>query len=664
MSIWTAGNGIWQVATNWSDGVPNSATADAEFTAANPGNLDIAFNAGTVTVSTLLVNVTGGGAVRFGAGGSAATLVFDGNRVFSPVIDIDSNGSAGISQITGQISIQLASNTAVITRDSDTAFHILGVISGTGSLTKSGDGDLTLSGDNTFTGGLILAAGRVVLASGVEGVGAGTITFRGGELSANGTGTIGNAMIVQSGFSGALNAANAATVTLDIASFSNQGGANSLFTFGTPSRAGTITLAADSVTNLAGASYAIDAGTVRFGNAYSAANFFRVPGDGLVSLNAAATLNTAGFAAVIDNLDLNGGAIRSGVGVLNLAILRTGAADGMTASVTGTAGADYLAFHILDDASSHLISLADLSFASWTEGSDIIGVIGSSLVDSIAGSSRIDTIIAGAGNDLVNGGGGSDALFGEVGDDFIDGSSGIDYIVGGSGNDELLGDVDPDEIYGEAGDDLLEGGVSFHTDILVGGDGNDTIGGASLLGDFDFLYGNLGNDVFLVDTPADLVFEQAGEGTDIVIASIVGAGFYLYDNIENLTLQGDTPFGVGNGLANVLSGSNLANYLLGGGGNDALNGNGGNDVLFGEAGNDSFVFNLGTGTDIIGDFQLGADKIRLLAGLGTALDSFAEIQPFFTQVGNDGAIQLPGGETIIIHSIDMAQLTATDFIFG
>jgi hypothetical protein len=51
---------------------------------------------------------------------------------------------------------------------------------------------------------------------------------------------------------------------------------------------------------------------------------------------------------------------------------------------------------------------------------------------------------------------------------------------------------------------------------------------------------------------ADLAIEKPGEGTDTVSSS---ASYYLYPNIENLTLTGSAFFGVGNELANVLTGN-------------------------------------------------------------------------------------------------------------
>ena len=53
-----------------------------------------------------------------------------------------------------------------------------------------------------------------------------------------------------------------------------------------------------------------------------------------------------------------------------------------------------------------------------------------------------------------------------------------------------------------------------------------------------------------VDTPADLVFEFAGEGIDTVFADIRGAGYYLYDESRTWCCSAVTPFGVGNALDN------------------------------------------------------------------------------------------------------------------
>ena len=311
------------------------------------------------------------------------------------------------------------------------------------------------------------------------------------------------------------------------------------------------------------------------------------------------------------------------------------------------------------ESSANYYLFANIENLTLTGSANNFGV-GNELDNVLTGNSGENLLIAGAGNDTVNGGGARDAIFGEDGADILNGEAGVDYIVGGIGNDSIDGGADADELYGQDGDDIMRGGSSFDTDIVVGGLGNDTIYGNSGLGDYDLLYGNQGNDVFYVDTPADLVFEQAGEGTDTVYADINGAGYYLYDNIENLVLLDDTPFGVGNALDNRLTGNAVGNYLLGGAGNDLLNGMAGNDVLFGEAGNDVFIFDQGTGGDVIGDFSAGQDRIDLSAyGL-----TFAQVQTLFAQNGNVGAIQLPNGDVIVLHNVTMSQLTAADFVLA
>jgi serralysin len=300
---------------------------------------------------------------------------------------------------------------------------------------------------------------------------------------------------------------------------------------------------------------------------------------------------------------------------------------------------------------------ANIEHLTLTGSADNFGV-GNELANTLTGNSGLNLLIGWGGIDTINGGAARDSIFGVEGDDVLNGEAGVDYIVAGNGNDTLNGGADADEMYGEDGNDTLDGGSTFDTDIMVAGAGDDTLFGNSGLGDFDFMYGDQGNDIFYVDTPADLVFEQAGQGNDTVFANINGGGFYLYDNIETLILQGNTPFGVGNAGDNTLTGNDIANFLLGGGGNDTLNGKLGNDVLFGEAGNDSFVFQNGTGGDVIGDFVSGQDRIDVSAyGL-----TFIQLQTLFVQDGAVGAIVMTNGDLIVLHNVTMSQLTASDFI--
>ena len=235
--------------------------------------------------------------------------------------------------------------------------------------------------------------------------------------------------------------------------------------------------------------------------------------------------------------------------------------------------------------------------------------VGNALANILVGNGSDNWLLGGDGDDALSGDAGADALFGEAGADVLKGEAGSDTLLGGAGDDTLEGGAGADALHGEAGDDSLTGGEGFVTDILTGGAGRDTLDGASGAHDYDLLDGGAGDDTYRVDTAADLTFETAGGGIDTVIADCALAGIYLWPEVENLTLLGTTPFGVGNALANAITGSAAANWLLGGAGADTLAGGAGDDVLFGEAGGDSFVFAAGTGRDLVADYDPAADSL-------------------------------------------------------
>ena len=147
----------------------------------------------------------------------------------------------------------------------------------------------------------------------------------------------------------------------------------------------------------------------------------------------------------------------------------------------------------------------------------------------------------------------------------------IENAIGGSGSDSIVGNDVSNVLSGGAGNDSL-----------FGGNGNDTL--VSGLG-ADVMWGGAGNDTYLVDNPRDSVIENAGQGSDQVLASV---SFTLAANIENLALAGTANLNAtGNALANVIAGNGGANILNGGPGNDALSGG---------AGRDTFLFNTAPGS--------------------------------------------------------------------
>ncbi|RYI98984.1 MAG: calcium-binding protein, partial [Acetobacteraceae bacterium] len=273
----------------------------------------------------------------------------------------------------------------------------------------------------------------------------------------------------------------------------------------------------------------------------------------------------------------------------------------------------------------YIDSQADAVFEISGQGNDRVIAAGSyHLPDAIEAL----VLVAGAG-DLYG--------IGNAAANSLTGNEGANLLLGLDGDDSLDGGAGPDTLVGGAGHDSLTGGPDLASDVLAGGDGDDTLDGASGLGERDYLHGQAGDDTYSIDSMTDLVFEGVGEGLDTVFAMMAGAGYQLPANVENLVLQGGTLFGVGNGIANAMTGNQLGNWLLGGDGDDTLNGKTGSDLLFGEAGADSFVFERGTGRDVIGDFTPGTDHIRLLGlGLATAIEVLAAT----TQDGGNTMIDL------------------------
>ena len=148
---------------------------------------------------------------------------------------------------------------------------------------------------------------------------------------------------------------------------------------------------------------------------------------------------------------------------------------------------------------------------------------------------------------------------------------------------------------------VLDGGAG--DDVLIGGNGNDRlIGGAGS----DRATGGNGNDIYVIDGQGDLLFEDAGGGTDIVETT---ASHYLYANIENLTQArgAGNIFAVGNELDNSIIASSGDNLVIAGSGNDFVQGGSGNDAIFGESGDDEITGDNGIDYIVGGS---GSDRIN------------------------------------------------------
>ncbi|MGB8763708.1 MAG: calcium-binding protein [Burkholderiales bacterium] len=292
-------------------------------------------------------------------------------------------------------------------------------------------------------------------------------------------------------------------------------------------------------------------------------------------------------------------------------------------------------------------------------GTTAINGTGNATDNILIGNSAINTLTGGAGNDTLDGGAGADKLLGGLGNDSYvvdvatdvitenlnEGtdtvSTGITYTLGTNVENLTLTGAAAINATGNASDNVLIGNSAINT--LTGAAGNDTLdGGAGA----DKLIGGLGNDIYVVDNVGDLITENANEGADTIQSSItLSLAATTNVNVENLTLTGGTTAinATGNALANTLIGNDGINILDGGAGNDTLNGGLGSDTLKGGAGSDTYLFNLGSGSDIIVEADATAgntDIIQFGAGINQS-------QLVFKHIDNDLVVSITGSTDVL-----------------
>lgn len=286
-----------------------------------------------------------------------------------------------------------------------------------------------------------------------------------------------------------------------------------------------------------------------------------------------------------------------------------------------------------------------------------------------------DVTVATGDADVVYGDGSTSVTAGtELGDDLVVGLDGDDLIVGDA-RGVLIGSGTAET---EAGDD-----------ILFGGDGNDTIYG-------DFQQDPLG--ALVIDLGDDVIF--GGAGDDVIYTdgrSIVQEAFgsnvaYGGDGDDRLyggygddslfggagadELHGDGFFGA-TGVAVAAS----RNLLDGGAGDDEIHGGDGADVIFGGDGIDLIfanwgddVITAGAGADVIGwdgDFDAGDDVITdftvgedlIVFSFFTAHADFDALIAAAVQDGEDVVLDMGGGSTLTLQHVQLAELSAADFVF-
>ena len=177
--------------------------------------------------------------------------------------------------------------------------------------------------------------------------------------------------------------------------------------------------------------------------------------------------------------------------------------------------------------------------------------------------------------------------------------TGDNTLFGTDDDDTLTGTGSANGLYGQGGNDTLTGANGG--DTLDGGTGADQMAGRN------------GNDVYRVDDDGDVVTENPGEGTDLVIAMI---SCQAPENIENVSLSGQDDLSV--------TGNDLANRLFGNAGDNMLDGAAGRDTLVGGVGDDTYFVDA-SGDEVIEAADQGVDQVISLVSytLGNNIENLA-----------------------------------------
>ncbi len=219
-------------------------------------------------------------------------------------------------------------------------------------------------------------------------------------------------------------------------------------------------------------------------------------------------------------------------------------------------------------------------------------------------------------NDTLQGMGGNDTLVGSNGNDMLDGGTGNDSLQGGTGNDIYVFNLGggQDTIYeadSTAGnvDTLRFGAGIVASDIVFTRNGNDLVLGINGTSDqLKVQYWGAGNTYRIeqVEFADGTVWNTAYIQTRISVLPVIGTNGNDYLNSWS------------DSIGDQLQGMGGNDSLQGGANNDTLDGGTGNDTLQGSTGNDTYLFNLGSGQDIIydGDSTAGnVDTVRFGAGI-------------------------------------------------
>jgi beta-glucanase (GH16 family) len=177
---------------------------------------------------------------------------------------------------------------------------------------------------------------------------------------------------------------------------------------------------------------------------------------------------------------------------------------------------------------------------------------------------------------------------------------------------------------------------SAATRLVANGQGNVLAGGGA-------------DDTLVINSLKDRFTGGAGVDTAIATVDVVAPS-----DIENLTMDAtwSPVLGVANDRANIVKAATA---------NVTLDAKGGDDVIISHGGKDTFLFEQGSGKDVVYNFHTGSADSDVARLTGYGFTSFADVTAAMTQTGSDVTLKLSSSDLILFKNTTVAAFTADNF---
>ncbi|CAN7291856.1 family 16 glycosylhydrolase [Phenylobacterium sp. LjRoot225] len=203
---------------------------------------------------------------------------------------------------------------------------------------------------------------------------------------------------------------------------------------------------------------------------------------------------------------------------------------------------------------------------------------------------------------------------------------------------------------------FLSDSAAYKTTIWASGTATITAGSTATRlmanGQGNVLVGGIADDTLGINSLKDRF--SGGAGVDTAISTV---DTILTNDIENLTMDArwSPVFGIANDGANIVKAATA---------NVTLDAKGGDDVIVSFGKNDTFLFDQGSGKDIVYNFHTGATDSDVARLGGYDFTSFAEVKAAMTQTGSDVLLKLSSSDLILFKNTSISAFTADNFQVG